>query len=133
LLAALHGFYVVKASAKAVCLTPRGAVIVVSIRFRATVTASRHAPLLDSGRYRPNIIFDFSAERAGLTTLHDFESPFSAEERKPARSTMLGVREFARLAELLQPGVTFGLFEGSHEVARGVIDEVEDRTIDLEP
>ena len=100
------------------------------IRFRATVTVSRAKPILDGVRYMPNIVFDFTPERFGLTRLHDFESPFAAGETKVARLTMLGVPEFAALAEALSPGMKFGLFEGSHEVARGVVDEVEERTLD---
>ena len=103
-----------------------------AIRFRATVTASRSKPLVNSGRYMPNIKFEFSKERFGLTTLYDFESPFLFGETKPARLEMLGVPEFAALVETLKPGLAFGLFEGTLEVARGVISEVEERTIDLE-
>ena len=100
------------------------------MRFRATVTSLRRTPI--TGRYRPHIVFDFSTTLFGLTQLDDVEWPFAPGETKPGRVTMLGHADFKPVVQAIAPGVRFSLLEGTHEVARGVIDAVEERTLDLD-
>lgn len=102
-----------------------------AIRFRATVTASWSTPRTNERRYLPNIKFEFSKERFGLATLYDFESSFLPGETKAARVKMLGIPDFASLIDGVEPGSKFVLYEGPREVAQGVVDEVEERTIDM--
>jgi hypothetical protein len=71
--------------------------------------------------------------RFGLTTMDDAEWPLNEGETKIAHFHMIGVPEFERLAQEIRENVEFVLLEGPYEVACGVVNEIEARTIDETP
>jgi hypothetical protein len=105
------------------------------ITFYATITWKRKQPMPGGVRYMPNIRFDLpglETLRFGLTTMDDAEWPLCEEETKLVHLHMIGAREpeFERLAKDLRESVQFVLLEGSQEVASGIVNEIETRTID---
>jgi hypothetical protein len=90
-------------------------------------------PITGAQRYSPLVSFDLPGHeelRYGLAIVDAADWPLVIGEPRFAHFTFIGVPEFKRLAREISPGMRFRLFDGKWHVGSGVVDEVEDRTLD---
>jgi hypothetical protein len=83
-------------------------------------------------RFSPNLMFDLpqiSGERFGLTVVEP-ERRIESGGRGNCRVEMIGVPEFAPIAEGIAPGTKFTLWQGPYLLGSGVVLSVQDRIID---
>jgi hypothetical protein len=106
-----------------------------SIRFWATVTLSedREVGISGGSRYSPNLRFDLpgiSHMRFGLTVLDDVDWPLLPGETKLAQFNIGGHPDMEPLAHQLKPGTSFEMLNGWLIDGRGVVEEIDESTID---